>query len=72
MSGIECPDGDLASAVIKNAFAQGLVIETSGAHDQVVKCLVPLVITDEQIDFGLKVLDKAFAAAMEERGRKAS
>ncbi len=72
MSGIECPDGDLAGAVIKGAFEQGLVIETSGAHDQVVKCLVPLVITDEQIDFGMKVLDKAFAAAMEKRERKAS
>ena len=72
MSGIECPDGDLASAVTSSAFEQGLVIETSGAHDQVVKCLVPLVITDEQIDFGMKVLDKAFAAAMEQRERKAS
>jgi diaminobutyrate-2-oxoglutarate transaminase len=72
MSGIECPDGDLAGAVIKSAFEQGLVIETSGAHDQVVKCLVPLVITDEQIDFGMKVLDKAFSAAMEKRERKAS
>jgi diaminobutyrate-2-oxoglutarate transaminase len=72
MSGIECPDGDLASDVTGSAFEQGLVIETSGAHDQVVKCLVPLVITDEQIDFGLKVLDKAFGAAMEKRERKAS
>lgn len=72
MSGIECPDGDLASAVTGSAFEQGLVIETSGAHDQVVKCLVPLVITDEQIDFGMKVLDKAFGAAMEKRERKAS
>lgn len=72
MSGIECPDGDLAGAVIKDAFSQGLVIETSGAHDQVVKCLVPLVLTDEQIEFGLKVLDKAFANALEQRERKAS
>ncbi len=72
MSGIECPDGDLAGAVIKDAFGQGLVIETSGAHDQVVKCLVPLVLTDEQIEFGLKVLDKAFANALEQRERKAS
>lgn len=72
MSGIECQDGDLAGAVIKDAFSQGLVIETSGAHDQVVKCLVPLVLTDEQIEFGLKVLDKAFANALEQRERKAS
>ncbi|MBV0932000.1 diaminobutyrate--2-oxoglutarate transaminase [Marinobacterium weihaiense] len=72
MSGIECPDGDLAGDVIAHAFEQGLVIETSGAHDQVVKCLVPLVITDEQIEFGLKVLDKSFASALEKRQSKAS
>ncbi len=72
MSGIECPDGELAGEVTGSAFEQGLVIETSGAHDQVVKCLVPLVLTDEQIEFGLKVLDKAFADALAARDRKAS
>ncbi|GAA0683645.1 diaminobutyrate--2-oxoglutarate transaminase [Marinobacterium maritimum] len=72
MSGIECPDGELAGAVTGSAFEQGLVIETSGAHDQVVKCLVPLVLTDEQIEFGLKVLDRAFADALAARERKAS
>ncbi len=72
MSGIECPNGELASAVTRSAFEQGLVIETSGAHDQVVKCLVPLVLTDEQIKFGLKVLDKAFADALAAGERKAS
>ncbi|GAA0786074.1 diaminobutyrate--2-oxoglutarate transaminase [Marinobacterium sediminicola] len=72
MSGIECPDGDLAGDVTSSAFKQGLVIETSGAHDQVVKCLVPLVITDEQLEFGLKVLDKAFGEALSSRERKVS
>lgn len=72
MSGIECPNGDLAGTVIRSAFEQGLVIETSGAHDQVVKCLVPLTITDEQIEFGLQVLNKSFAAALEMDERKAS
>jgi len=72
MSGIECPNGELAGAITRAAFEQGLVIETSGAHDQVVKCLVPLTITDEQIAFGMQVLDKAFAAALEMDERKAS
>lgn len=72
MSGIECPDGELAADVTASAFEQGLVIETSGAHDQVVKCLVPLVITDAQLEFGLKVLDRAFARALSARERQAS
>lgn len=72
MSGIECPDGDMAEDVIRQAFRDGLVIETSGAHDQVVKCLVPLTISSEQIEFGLKVLDKAFALALSKRDKQAS
>ncbi|WP_432698602.1 diaminobutyrate--2-oxoglutarate transaminase [Marinobacterium sp. YM272] len=72
MSGIECPDGEMASEVIREAFENGLVIETSGAHDQVVKCLVPLTITQAQIDFALNVLDHAFAKATAAREKKAS
>lgn len=72
MSGIECPNGELAGAITRTAFEQGLVIETSGAHSQVVKCLVPLTITDEQIGFGMQVLDKAFATALELGERRAS
>lgn len=72
MSGIECPDGDMASEVIRESFENGLVIETSGAHDQVVKCLVPLTITQAQIDFALNVLDHAFAKAVAAREKKAS
>ncbi|KAA0875176.1 diaminobutyrate--2-oxoglutarate transaminase [Nitrincola tapanii] len=72
MSGIECPNGELAERVVRLAFSKGLVIETSGAHGQVVKCLVPLVITDEQIEFGLKVLDQAFNQALSELSQQAS
>jgi len=43
------------------------VIETSGAHSEVVKCLSPLIISDEQIDKALSILDKAFAAVMSEQ-----
>jgi len=72
MSGIECETGELADRVTSLAFEKGLVIETSGAHGQVVKCLVPLVITDQQIEFGLGVLNECFAQALSEQQRKAS
>jgi diaminobutyrate-2-oxoglutarate transaminase len=64
MIGISCPSGELAAAVCASAFKNGLVIETSGAHSEVVKCLCPLTITDEQIDKALGILDAAFAAAL--------
>ncbi|HDZ55840.1 MAG TPA: diaminobutyrate--2-oxoglutarate transaminase [Pseudomonas xinjiangensis] len=61
MLGISCPDGETAAAVCREAFERGLVIETSGNHSQVVKCLCPLVITEEQIDKAMNILDIAFA-----------
>ena len=67
MLGINCPDGDTAAAICKEAFANGLVIETSGNHSQVVKCLCPLTITEEQIDKALTILDAAFAKVMAEQ-----
>ena len=66
MIGISCPDGELATSICRKAFEQGLVIETSGAHGEVVKCLCPLTIEDAQIEKALDILDHAFAAALSE------
>jgi len=59
--GIDVGKGDTASAICAACFEQGLVIETSGAHDEVVKVLAPLTIELEQLDAGLDVVEKAFA-----------
>lgn len=74
MLGISCPDGESAARICQLAFAKGLVIETSGNHDQVVKCLCPLVISEEQIDSAMDILDQAFAEVFKvtESARKAS
>lgn len=72
MSGIECPNGEIAGEVCREAFNRGLVIETSGNDDQVVKCLVPLVITDQQITEGLHVLEQAFNSVLTSRSQAAS
>lgn len=44
---------------------RGLVIETSGAHDEVVKVLAPLTITETEFAQGLDILERAVAAALE-------
>jgi diaminobutyrate-2-oxoglutarate transaminase len=67
MIGIECPNGEIAASVCRRSFARNLVIETSGAHSQVVKCLCPLTITDEQLSTALDILEGAFAGAMAEQ-----
>jgi len=62
MSGIACPDGDVAGAVCRAALERGLVIETSGSFDEVVKCLPPLTISDDELERGLAALADSFAA----------
>ncbi|WP_434457438.1 diaminobutyrate--2-oxoglutarate transaminase [Stutzerimonas urumqiensis] len=66
MLGIGCPNGEVAEAVCRHAFEKGLVIETSGPHSEVVKCLCPLIISEEQIARAMDILDGAFAAVMGE------
>jgi diaminobutyrate-2-oxoglutarate transaminase len=63
MRGIVVSSGDLAGRIVAEAFKRGLVIETSGAHDEVVKCLASLTITDAQLKAGLDILEQAFAVA---------
>lgn len=65
MRGLDVRDGDLASRVCSEAFLRGLVIETSGAHDEVVKVLAPLTITETEFAQGLDILERAVAAALE-------
>jgi len=48
--------GRIASAAIRN----GAVFPTAGLYGNVLRVLVPLVITDEQIDEGMDILEEAF------------
>ncbi|MDX1342278.1 MAG: diaminobutyrate--2-oxoglutarate transaminase [Reinekea sp.] len=57
--GINCVNGELASKITRKCFANGLIIETSGADDQVVKILCPLVISDHNLKKGLDILEAA-------------
>lgn len=57
--GINCVSGSLAEAITKIAFHNGLIIETSGAEDHVVKFLCPLVISDENLKRGIDIVEQA-------------
>lgn len=63
MQGICFESGEVASKVTKECFAHNLVIETSGPEDEVVKCLVPLIISKEDLAHGLDILEMATAKA---------
>jgi diaminobutyrate-2-oxoglutarate transaminase len=72
MQGLECPNGDVASAISRACFEQNLVIETSGSEGQVVKCLCPLTIQPEELESGLKILKQAAANVLADQYRKVS
>ncbi|MBM4333532.1 MAG: 4-aminobutyrate--2-oxoglutarate transaminase [Deltaproteobacteria bacterium] len=59
------PDGDLAKAVVKRCYEKGLIMLTAGGFSNVIRHLVPLVVTDEQLEKGLKILGEAMAEQVE-------
>lgn len=67
MYGLACDaDRGLAGRISKQAFARGLVIETSGAHDEVLKFLPALTISDDELRRGLAIVRESLAAALAE------
>jgi diaminobutyrate-2-oxoglutarate transaminase len=52
-------DPSFAARVSQEAFARGVVIETAGAHSEVVKFLPPLTTDDETLLRGLDVVESA-------------
>ncbi|SFX50293.1 diaminobutyrate--2-oxoglutarate transaminase [Marinospirillum alkaliphilum] len=59
MRGLDILQGDLADEIVADCFENGLVIETSGPEGQVVKCLCPLLISDDELNKGLDILEQA-------------
>jgi 4-aminobutyrate aminotransferase / (S)-3-amino-2-methylpropionate transaminase / 5-aminovalerate transaminase len=57
------PAGALAAAVVANARARGLVLLTCGLAGNVVRVLVPLVVSDEDLARGLDILEESLAGA---------
>ncbi|WP_318476193.1 diaminobutyrate--2-oxoglutarate transaminase [Photobacterium leiognathi] len=59
MIGIECNDGELAGQIAKTCFENGLVIETAGPNDEVVKFFSPLTISHDELTQGLAIFENA-------------
>jgi diaminobutyrate-2-oxoglutarate transaminase len=61
----------LANQIAAHAFKRGLVIETSGAQDEVLKLLPALTIDDELLVRGLDIIEASVADALGEVGKTA-
>ena len=72
MQGVDVGSGDLAADICARCFERGLVIETSGAHDEVVKVLAPLTIPQAQLEAGLEIIATAVQDALTETTRIAA
>jgi diaminobutyrate-2-oxoglutarate transaminase len=64
MQGVDVGSGDLAEDICARAFEKGLIIETSGAHDEVVKVLAALTTPEETLREGLDILKDAAREAV--------
>jgi diaminobutyrate-2-oxoglutarate transaminase len=71
MQALDCGSGELASRISALAFERGLIMETSGSLDQVLKCLIPLTITDDELERGLAILEESVIEALSEVPEKA-
>ena len=60
------PDAPLTAALIQECAKNGLLIENAGTYGNVVRFLGPLVMTDEQLEAGLEIMEKALVKCMEE------
>lgn len=57
------PDGELTAKIVKACAERGLVLLSAGTHKNVLRILSPLVITDQQLDEGLGILEEEILKA---------
>ncbi len=61
IQGLVAEDPEIAGKITARAFEDGLVVETSGSQDQVIKLLPPLTIEEQTLRRGLDILERATA-----------
>lgn len=65
MQGLVSEDPDLTAKIAAEAFANGLLIETSGSRDEVLKVLAPLIIDEELLRKGLEIIEQSVVSVLD-------
>ncbi len=60
------PAKELTGKVVKYCLEQGVMLISAGIFSNVIRLLIPLVVTDEQLDHGLTVLEQSILKAAAE------
>ena len=61
MQGLDVIDEELSSAVRRRCIERGLLIEASGARDEIIKVMAPLTTPDDLLERGLGIVREALA-----------
>ena len=72
IQGVEFADAALASRISQACFERGLIIETAGIDDQVLKLLPSLTIKEDELLHGLDIIETSLRAVMSQGLRKAA
>ena len=61
------PAAEETKKISQYCYEHGLITITAGTYSNVIRVLVPLVVTDAQMDEGMSVLESAFATVFEKK-----
>jgi len=64
------PNKVLTARIVENAMKEGLLLVTAGQYGNVIRTLMPLPITDAELDEGLEILSRAVSAAAAGEGER--
>ncbi|ALJ20447.1 diaminobutyrate--2-oxoglutarate transaminase [Microbacterium sp. No. 7] len=64
LQGLAGVDREVARRISRESFSRGLIVETAGAHDEVLKLMPALVGDDETLQRGFDIIDEAVEAAV--------
>jgi len=62
------PATEETKQITQYCYEHGLITITAGSYSNVIRVLVPLVVSDEQMDEGLDVLESALATVCDKKG----
>jgi 4-aminobutyrate aminotransferase-like enzyme len=59
---------EVVSALLAASFEEGLLVWSAGARPGKIRLLLPVNVTDEELEAGFTMLEKALARVGEQRG----
>jgi 4-aminobutyrate aminotransferase / (S)-3-amino-2-methylpropionate transaminase / 5-aminovalerate transaminase len=65
-NGSRVPDSEVTKRITRYCYEHGVILVTAGTYSNIIRLLMPLVITDEQLEEALDVIESALASTHQE------